>query len=148
MNRNTNILIIEDDQDTRKIIRYALDQDNRQMQEASNAEEALSLLEYSCPEIILLDILLKGSIDGLSLYEKIATNIRFKKTKVVIISGARSKEQIEKARRLGVEIYLEKPFSPEKLNALVSALESKDMFIVPPINNHKENFSYDELLDW
>jgi DNA-binding NtrC family response regulator len=148
MNRHTNILIIEDDQDTRNVIRYALDQDSRQIQEAGNADEALELLDSSYPEIILLDIRLKGSIDGLSLYEKIATDIRFRKTKVVIISGAKSNEQIEKARSLGVAVYLEKPFSPEKLNAVVSSLESRDMFIVPPVSNNKENFSYDELLDW
>jgi DNA-binding response OmpR family regulator len=148
MNRHTNILIIEDDLDTRKIIRFALDQENRQIQEASNADEALLLLESSCPEIILLDIKLKGSIDGLSLYEKIATDTRFRKTKVIIISGARSTEEIERARNLGVAVYLKKPFSPEKLNALVSSLESRDMFIVPPVSSDKENFSYDELLDW
>ena len=148
MNRHTNILTIEDDQDTRKVIRFSLEQDHRQIQEASNADEALHLLESSCPEIILLDIRLKGSIDGLSLYEKIAADIRFRKTRVVIISGAKSAEQIEKARSLGVAVYLEKPFSPEKLNALVSSLESREMFIVPPVSGNKENFSYDELLDW
>ena len=148
MNRHTNILIIEDDQDTRKVIRFALAQDYRQIQEASNADEALQLLESTSPEIILLDIQLKGSIDGLSLYEKIAADIRFRKTRVVIISGARSAELIEKARNLGVAVYLEKPFSPEKLDALVRSLESREMFIVPPVSDDKKNFSYDELLDW
>jgi DNA-binding response OmpR family regulator len=148
MNRQINILIIEDDQDTRNVIRFALAQDYRQIQEASNADEALHLLESSSPEIILLDIQLKGSIDGLSLYEKIAADIRFRKTRVVIISGARSTELIEKARNLGVAVYLEKPFSPEKLDALVRSLESREMFIVPPVSDDKKNFSYDELLDW
>lgn len=148
MNRHTNILIIEDDQDTRKVIRFALTQDYRQIQEAGNADEALQLLESTSPEIILLDIQLKGSIDGLSLYEKIAADIRFRKTRVVIISGARSAELIEKARNLGVAVYLEKPFSPEKLDALVRSLESREMFIVPPVSDDKKNFSYDELLDW
>ena len=45
-------------------------------------------------------------------------------------------------------VYLEKPFSPEKLDALVRSLESREMFIVPPVNDGKKNFSYDELLDW
>ena len=148
MNRQINILIIEDDQDTRNVIRFALAQDYRQIQEASNADEALHLLESSSPEIILLDIQLKGSIDGLSLYEKIAADIRFRKTRVVIISGARSTELIEKARNLGVAVYLKKPFSPEKLDALVRSLESREMFIVPPVSDDKKNFSYDELLDW
>jgi DNA-binding response OmpR family regulator len=148
MNRQINILIIEDDQDTRNVIRFALAQDYRQIQEASNADEALHLLESESPEIILLDIHLKGSIDGLSLYERIAADIRFRKTRVVIISGARSTELIEKARNLGVAVYLEKPFSPEKLDALVRSLESREMFIVPPVNDDKKNFSYDELLDW
>jgi len=148
MNRQINILIIEDDQDTRNVIRFALAQDYRQIQEASNADEALHLLESGSPEIILLDIQLKGSIDGLSLYEKIAADIRFRKTRVVIISGARSAELIEKARNLGVAVYLEKPFSPEKLDALVRSLESREMFIVPPVSDDKKNFSYDELLDW
>ena len=148
MNRNTNILIIEDDQDTRTLIRYALIQDHRQILDVSNADEALLLLETYSPEIILLDIGLKGSIDGLSLYEKIATDIRFRKTKVVIVSGSTPYDHIEKARSLGVAVYLEKPFSPEKLNAVVSSLESRDMFIVPRVSNNKENFSYDELLDW
>lgn len=148
MNHPTNILIIEDDQDTRNVMRLALAQDHRQINEASDADTALQILASSIPDIILLDIRLKGSIDGLSLYEKIAADIRFRKTKVIIVSGGRSDEEIEKARNLGVSVYLKKPFSPEKLNSFVSSLESKEMFIVPPVSGDKENFSYDELLDW
>lgn len=148
MNHPTNILIIEDDQDTRNVMRIALEQDHRHINEASNADEALHMFESGIPDIILLDIKLRGSIDGLSLYEKIGTDIRFRKTKVIIVSGGRSDEEIDRARNLGVSVYLKKPFSPEKLNSFVSSLESREMFIVPPVSGDKDNFSYDELLDW
>lgn len=148
MTRQTHILIIEDDADARNVMRLALANDQREIREASNAEETFTQLESYIPDILLLDIRLKDSMDGLTLYEKIATDIRFANSKVIIVSGVRAHEEIEKARKLGAAVFLKKPFSPDKLNALVSSLESKEMFIVPPVSADKEKFSYDELLDW
>lgn len=146
MKHITNILIVDDDRDIRNIIRTVLDEGNRHILDAANVTEAMQSIELTCPDIILLDIGLQGPVDGLSFYETIAGNMKFRKTKVIIVSGSESTKQIEKARNLGVAVYLKKPFSPLKLASLVSYLESKDMFVIPPVSDERDVFSYDELL--
>lgn len=146
MKHMTNILIVDDDHDIRKIIRTTLEEGNRKIMDAANVPEAMESIETACPDIILLDIGLQGPIDGLAFYESIANDVKFRKTKVIIVSGSESAEQIDKARNLGVAVYLKKPFSPIKLASLVSALESRDMFVIPPVSNQRDVFSYDELL--
>lgn len=146
MKHATNILIVDDDHDIRKIIRTTLEEGNRSILDAANVPEAMQSIETVCPDIILLDIGLQGPIDGLAFYESIANDVKFRKTKVIIVSGSESTEQIEKARNLGVAVYLKKPFSPIKLASLVSYLESKDMFVIPPVSDERDVFSYDELL--
>ena len=56
MSKNKFILIVDDDKDTRNIIRTILNAKGYETKEASNGKEALALVKDEVPQLILLDL--------------------------------------------------------------------------------------------
>lgn len=85
--------------------------------EADNGADAYELILSERPDIILLDICMP-KMGGIELLEQIRTdNIN---SKVVILSGHNEFEYAQKAMRQGVEYYLLKPSSPEKIEEVLN----------------------------
>ena len=59
------ILVVEDEQDNRDLVRMALELNDHDIVEAPTGEEGLALALTSRPDVILMDINLPGLIDGL-----------------------------------------------------------------------------------
>lgn len=133
MSRKTSILIVDDDDDLRKLLRLSLDNGKRTIHEVDTAPGGLRLARATAPDILLLDIGLPGRFDGFSLCEALTREPEFRDIKVVIISGHDASEDFDRAGRLGVDAYLVKPFSPGTLVELVERLETppQEMLIVP-----------------
>ena len=84
---------------------------------AASGEEALSVFKKEHPKIVFMDIQLDG-IDGIKTIEKIKSidnNVR-----VIIISVADDTETIEKAKLMGCDAYIVKPFSMNYLETVVT----------------------------
>jgi two-component system chemotaxis response regulator CheY len=86
--------------------------------EAGSGIEAMKHLRSLQPDIILLDIILPDS-NGLDLLQSIIQASL--QSKIVICSGISQDQVIQKARDLGAQAFIPKPFSPEKV---MDALES------------------------
>ena len=69
MTHKTSILIVDDDNDLRKLLRLALDNGRRVLHEADTALGGLQLARQLSPDILLLDIGLPGNFDGFVLYQ-------------------------------------------------------------------------------
>ena len=146
----TVVLIVEDDQYTRKLIRLILDDGTRKIHEASNAEEALLIAAEIQPDILLVDIGLPGSSGGLSLCEKLVTDVKHRKLQVIVITGSDSPEHIARAKDLGLSCYINKPFLPSKLASLVLRLEStfNGLLVIPrDEDSNTTTVGYDDLLN-
>lgn len=112
------ILIIEDDDDIRNIIREALDQPDYQILTAQDGREALETFRFhERMDLIILDLMLP-KIDGLTVLRK----IRESSTVPVLILSAKNGEY-EKVLGLeyGADDYITKPFSVIELQARVKA---------------------------
>jgi DNA-binding response OmpR family regulator len=125
MTRKTTILIVDDDDDLRKLLRLALDNGKRVIHEADTALGGL-------PDILLLDIGLPGSFDGFVLYQAMSREPAMWNVRTVIVSGHGALEDLTQAERLGVDAYVVKPFSPAKLVELVERLENlpREMLVI------------------
>lgn len=148
--RPTRILVVDDEPSMRKLMRTALYNGLRQIHEAANGSDALRLANDIRPDILLLDIGLPGAVDGLLLCETLLADSAHRRLQVVVVSGSDAPHDIARAESLDVRIFLRKPFSPIKLAALVSQMESgiKRMLVIPPASSKKEVIGFDDLLDW
>ncbi len=132
MTLKTTVLIVDDDSDLRKLLRFALASSRRVIHEAATAEEGLRLALHIVPDVLLLDIGLPG-LDGFTICRAIDDKPSLWLMKTVIISGHDAAEDISQAERFGINAYLIKPFSPRTVVELVERLEPKryEMLVVP-----------------
>ena len=131
MTLTTTILIVDDDSDLRKLLRKSLAGSHRVIHEAATAEEGLRLALDISPDVLLLDIGLPG-LDGFAFCRAIDEEPTLWNMKTVIISGHDATEDIDQAKRFGIDAYLIKPFSPRTVLELVERLEPQhqEMLVV------------------
>ncbi|MEQ9115906.1 MAG: sigma-54 dependent transcriptional regulator [Rickettsiales bacterium] len=115
---NNTILIVDDEEDIRDLVSDILTDEGYQCCTAANSVEAFAEIEKNKPSIVLLDIWLQGSdLDGLGILEVIKEKYPF--IPVIMISGHGTIETAVTSIRYGAYDYIEKPFTPEKLNITV-----------------------------
>ena len=111
-----DLLIVDDEPSVRKSLVDTLRDEGYQVSSLGSAEEALSWIQKSPPDLVLLDIWLPG-MDGIAALE------RMKKLMpglaVVMISGHGSIEAAVRATKLGAYDFIEKPPSQERLTLVV-----------------------------
>lgn len=117
---NNCILIVDDEQRMRKLIKDFLTAKGYSILEAGDGEEALEIYEKNKNKIslILLDVMMP-KLDGWSVLRQIRQNSKVP----IIMLTARGEEQDELfGFELGVDEYISKPFSPKILVARVEAI--------------------------
>jgi len=112
------ILVVDDDAKTVELVKLYLDRDGYQVLTAYNGLEALRLARDSCPDLIVLDLMLPD-VDGI----EICRILRRESEVPIIMLTARTTDQDKLAGLdLGADDYVTKPFSPKELLARVRAV--------------------------
>ncbi|WP_017470410.1 response regulator [Amphibacillus jilinensis] len=109
------ILVVEDDKQIKKFIRYALEKEGYIYSGADNAQDALEILVTEDIQLILLDLGLPD-FDGMEVLEKVR---EWADIPVIIISSRDQDEDKVKALDQGADDYLTKPFSIIELLARI-----------------------------
>lgn len=111
------ILIVDDEENIRKVIREYLEFEGFLCFEASNGEDAIKMCKENSYDLIVLDIMMP-KIDGFT----VAKEIRKKQSVPIIMLSARS-EEYDKLYGfdVGIDDYVTKPFSPKELVARIKA---------------------------
>jgi two-component system phosphate regulon response regulator PhoB len=117
----TTILVIEDEEDLRELVKYNLQRENFGVLEAESGEEGLKLVERSMPDLILLDLMLPGK-DGLEICRMLKRNERTQSIPVIMMTARGEETDIVTGLELGADDYIVKPFSPKILGARVKAV--------------------------
>ncbi|MGA1845514.1 response regulator [Deferribacter abyssi] len=140
------ILIIEDENSLRELISFNLQSEGFRTVEASDANEALMLLEEIDPDLIVLDIMLPG-LKGTQLLNILKTAPKTATIPIIIISARDEEDMIVRHLELGAKDYLTKPFSIRvlitKIKQQVSSKEERSNMtieyqgIVLDEENHK-----------
>ena len=117
-----SVLIIDDEPNIRRMVGALLSAEGYEVRDAPDGVTGLSRAVESDPDVLLLDLMMPGELDGM------ATLARMRETlpdvPVVMMSGRAGLSDAVKATKLGAFNFLEKPLSPEGvLLALSSALE-------------------------
>lgn len=119
------MLVIEDDQAFRDLLRLHLRQAGHTVQTAADPEEGLRSLIDAPPELILLDLDLPY-LSGFEVLEALRSDPASQKIPVIIVTGNAEEEVHDRCRALGIEGYLTKPFKGEHLvQAIAKALVAR-----------------------
>ena len=110
----SDVLIVEDEDDIRAMISGILEDEGYQVREAATSQDALEAVKTRKPNLVVLDVWLKGSeMDGIELLA--ALKARYQSLPVIVISGHGTVETAVSAIRKGAFDYIVKPFKAEKL---------------------------------
>src|SRR5258705_5529718 len=112
------ILVVEDQEDNRQILRDLLSSADYEMDEAENGEEALAAVAKQRPDLILMDIQLPV-MDGYEATRRIRANPDLKTIPIIAVTSYALAGDEAKALAAGCNAYVTKPFSPRHLLAKV-----------------------------
>jgi two-component system cell cycle response regulator DivK len=113
-----HILVVEDQEDNRQILRDLLTNAGFEMTEAVNGEEALAEVAKQRPDLILMDIQLPV-MDGYEATRRIRTNPDLKSVPIIAVTSYALAGDETKALAAGCDAYVTKPFSPRQLLAKI-----------------------------
>jgi len=115
------ILIVDDQADIRKLLRLTLQHlDEAEVFEAANGSDGWRLAQDLKPDLMLLDVMMPGELDGYQVCEKVKRDpVLGAHTKVILLTARAQKEDQERGQKAGSDAYLTKAFSPLKLLDLV-----------------------------
>ena len=116
------ILVVEDQSDIRRLIRWSLDPEGYEIHEASNGQTGLTGASLVKPDLILLDVMMPGEIDGLEVCRRVKADPEYGRPLVLLLSALARKRDCEAGIAAGADAYLSKPFSPAQLVQQVESL--------------------------
>jgi two-component system OmpR family response regulator len=126
------VLIVDDDPAIREVVRFALSRAGFETQEAADGAAGLAAARETCPDLIVLDVMLP-EVDGTELCRALRASGGPAAAIPVLFLSSRDDEV---DRVVGLEIggddYLTKPFSPRELVARVRAVLRRGAPAVPP----------------
>lgn len=120
------VVVIDDQEPIRRIVRTALERAGHQVLDAGDGELGLQLLEHHAVDVVLSDIFMPG-MDGIQMLRQIRK--QFPAVKVIVMSGGDSSGMLDlrrDAELLGAVKSLLKPFTTHEIVAVIdSVLERK-----------------------
>ncbi|MFD2943373.1 response regulator [Flavobacterium notoginsengisoli] len=114
------ILLVDDEPNVRETIKELLVFKNYDVRTAENGQEALDLLEYWIPDLILCDMVMPV-MNGTELHENIKNNESLRLIPFIFLSAKNEMDLIQKCLLNGADGFLTKPFKINELTLVVSA---------------------------
>jgi two-component system phosphate regulon response regulator PhoB len=119
MNVKKRVLIVDNSENIRKLVRVIMDKiGDYEYLEAADGREALAKAIEAKPDLIVQELILKG-LDGLELCRKVRGR---ESTPVIILTSETTYNAVEQAKDAGADIFIGKPFDPEDLRTSVKEL--------------------------
>jgi two-component system cell cycle response regulator DivK len=112
------ILVVEDQEDNRRIIRDLLTSAGYELIEATDGEAGVRLAESERPDLILMDIQLPV-LDGHEATRRVKQNPELRHIPIIVVTSYALSGDDQKAMAAGSDGYVAKPFSPRQLLATI-----------------------------
>jgi DNA-binding response OmpR family regulator len=116
------ILIVEDQAEIRELIRITLELDDWEIHEAADGPSGLELALRVQPDVVLLDVMMPGGLDGYALCEKLRADANLARTGIVMLTALGRADDQRRGMAAGADAYLTKPFSPSNLLDVIENL--------------------------
>ena len=118
------ILLVEDFDDTRLMMKMWLTRNGYRVVEAETGEEAITLAQRELPDLIIMDVMMPG-MNGLDATQRIREYQALRRTPIVAVSAYGADEYRSLAIDAGCNEYVSTPFDPGALAELIKSLIAK-----------------------
>jgi phosphate regulon transcriptional regulator PhoB len=115
------VLVVEDEQDIRELLRYNLAQEGFAVEEAADGAEALERITRRAPDVVLLDLMLPR-MPGLELCRRLRAQLDTAHLPIIVLTAKGAEVDRVLGLEMGADDYIVKPFSPREVVARVKAL--------------------------
>ena len=122
--KSLTVLLVEDTEDNRFMMRRLLEMTGYRVVEAMNGEEAVRLAKAECPQLILMDLSLPV-IDGLAATRLIRKIPDCQRTPIIAVSAHDTSDFQSEAIQAGCNCYITKPIDFNELEAMIGQLLTK-----------------------
>ncbi len=118
-----NVLIVEDERIPATYLKSIIEEDSdfKVIDITASADETLTSIKKQKPQIIFMDIMIKGSLSGAELALKIHT--LYEKIKIIFLTAFSDEEMVEYATDAKAVAYLLKPYRPKEIKATLALLK-------------------------
>jgi len=108
------VLLVEDDEDSRRIVRTLLTRAGHEMVEAVTGPEGVAAAQAHLPDLILMDLQLPG-YDGFEATRRLKANPALQHIPILAVTSYVMSDDESRALEAGCDGYVSKPFSPRQL---------------------------------
>src|SRR5690625_2888768 len=138
------IMVIDDEEQMRKMIRTFLEKDGYKVVEATDGTHALSLLDKAKPHLLIVDVMMPF-MDGFTFAKEVK---RIPSIPLIFLSAKGEEWDRVHGLKLGGDDYIVKPFMPEELLARVESVLRRaygrkiesDIFMIGPLEINNESY--------
>lgn len=116
------ILIVDDEEKVRKLVEVTLSVAEVEILHASSGDEALKKAQEAKPDIILLDIMMPGGLDGLDVCRLLKKDPGTMNIHIIMLTAKGQKADMERGLASGADDYIVKPFSPMELTEKIDSI--------------------------
>jgi CheY-like chemotaxis protein len=110
------VLVADDEEIVRELVKVTIGADDLNVMEATDGDEAWSLIQEHKPSLVLLDVRMPGRT-GLEILKSIRADTNLAATKVILLTASALPADMATGLASGADFYLTKPFSPRDLLA-------------------------------
>lgn len=121
MTRSPVVLLVEDEEPLRRVLKGALEREGFTVLEAGDGVQALDVIERGAPEIVVLDLNLPV-LDGFGVLARLRTRAATATLPVIVLTANGDSESETRGFALGADEFLTKPFRSSALTARLRAL--------------------------
>jgi CheY-like chemotaxis protein/phosphoribosyl 1,2-cyclic phosphodiesterase len=125
------VLVVDDDDIAGGLSRDLLKEKGLEADLLTDSLKAVDAIKKNGYPLVVLDILMPG-MDGLTLCHKIKSDPQIKATKVVMVSGKSFEADRTRARELGADLFIEKPYDVETFAQRIAEVAGRKLEAAPP----------------
>jgi two-component system, OmpR family, phosphate regulon response regulator PhoB len=130
---NARILVVDDDERSRALVRVALESESFSVLEASDGAQALELISSETPDLVVLDV----NLPSMGGFDVLAQIRLARAVPVIMVTGRDAETDRVLGLELGADDYVIKPFSPRELTSRVRAILRRS---APAVNEESLDF--------
>ncbi|MBE0598679.1 MAG: response regulator [Desulfuromonadales bacterium] len=116
------ILVVDDQENLRQLLQLVLGSGEREIYEAESGERAIEIAHTAEPDLIILDLVMPGGMDGLAALEILKADPQTRRCPVLVLTAWDQLEERERALESGAMEFMAKPFDLRALQQKVSQL--------------------------
>jgi DNA-binding response OmpR family regulator len=118
----TSIVLVVDDEDmTRKLLRLMLERDGFTILEAEDGQQALEVIAESKPDIVILDVMMPN-MDGFTTCQELRSQPETAELPIILLSARSQAEAVRAGLESGADRYMTKPISKPELVQTITDL--------------------------